>query len=134
LSGKRSVHFGAPSYVVRKILLPYFVMLAAVAALFIGPIIKEGSEIVDLWFDSVATAIALIGFPILALVAATTLFYLRLSRYLAHFKKHSGRVCFVCNYPLDATPVRCPECGTSWDTEKINKGWKSHLEQAAGDD
>jgi len=121
-------------YVFRKILLPYFVMLAAAAALFVGPMIKEGNEIVDLWFDSVATAIGLIGIPIFAVASATTLFYLRLSRYIAHFKKHDGHVCFVCNYPLEAHPVRCPECGTDWDTTKLNAGWKSRLGQAAGDD
>lgn len=121
-------------YVFRKILLPFFVMLTVTAALFFGPLIKEGNKIVDLWFDSVATAIALIGIPILALVAAMTLFYLRLSRYIVHFKKYDGYVCFVCNYPLDASPVRCPECGTNWDTSKLNTAWKARVEQADVDD
>jgi len=72
---KASVRFGAPVYLIRKIVLPYFVMLAAIVALFFGPIIKEGRDIFDLWFDSIATAIALLGFPVVALITATILFF-----------------------------------------------------------
>lgn len=120
---RNSIKMGAPFFVVRKILVPYVIILAAVFIYFSASILKEDDIFRSVWLDSIQSFIILLIFPIAVALFSTLTYYIRLNRYRSRFIRLNGHVCFICDYELDKNLNRCSECGTDWSTDGLNDKW-----------